>query len=281
MMRNGFALMLLAVFCFSAMEVFVKLLSARVDTVQILWFRNACQLALVTLIAAPRLRQVIRTRHPRMQLLRSIFVLMATASFFVGYQKNSLVESNAIAQTAPIFLTLGAVLFLGERIGWHRATSVVAGLVGALIILRPGTDGFSAWLLFPMMGALFYSGYALVTRFVGRDEDVWTSLFYSALIATLVLTLIVPFRWQPPSGMELLMLCCVGALGSLAQLFLTTAFVHAEASALAPLSYASLIFSAFWGILIFDHYPDAPVYAGALVIVAAGLYVWHRERQRA
>jgi len=281
MMRNGFALMVLAIFCFSAMEVFVKLLSARVDTVQILWFRNACQLALVTAIAAPRLRQVIRTRHPRMQVLRSVFVLLATTCFFVGYQKNSLVESNAIAQTAPIFLTLGAVLFLGERIGWHRATSVAAGLLGALIILRPGTDGFSAWLLFPLMGALFYSGYALATRFVGRDEDVWTSLFYSALIATLVLSLIVPFRWQAPSGTDVLMLLCVGALGSLAQLFLTTAFVHAEASALAPLSYASLIFSAFWGVLIFDHYPDAPVYAGALVIVAAGLYVWHRERQRA
>lgn len=281
MMRNGFALMVLAIFCFSTMEVFVKLLSVRVDTVQILWFRNACQLALVTAIIAPRLRQVLHTRYPRIQLLRSVFVLLATASFFVGYQKNSLVESNAIAQTAPIFLTIGAVLFLGERIGWHRAVSVGVGLIGALIILRPGSDGFSAWLLFPMMGALFYSGYALATRFVGRDEDVWTSLFYSALIATLVLSLIVPFRWEPPSGTDLVMLLCVGALGSLAQLFLTTAFVHAEASALAPLSYASLIFSAFWGIVIFDHYPDAPVYAGALVIVAAGLYVWHRERQQA
>ncbi len=281
MMRNGFALMVMAVFCFSTMEVFVKLLSARVDTVQILWFRNACQLALVTAIAAPRLRQVIRTRHPRIQLLRSAFVLLATTSFFVGYQKNSLIESNAIAQTAPIFLTLGAVLFLGERIGWHRAASVGAGLLGALIILRPGTDGFSAWLLFPMLGALFYSGYALATRFVGRDEDVWTSLFYTALIATLVLTLLVPFRWVTPAMGDLVMLLCVGALGSAAQLFLTTAFVHAEASALAPLSYTSLIFSALWGIAVFGHYPDAPVYLGALVIAAAGLYVWHRERQQA
>ncbi len=273
--------MVMAVFCFSAMEVFVKLLSARVDTVQILWFRNAGQLALVTAIAAPRLRQVIQTRHPRVQVLRSVFVLLATASFFVGYQKNSLIESNAIAQTAPIFLTLGAVLFLGERIGWHRATSVGAGLVGALIILRPGTDGFSAWLLFPMLGALFYSGYALATRFVGRDEDVWTSLFYTGLIATLVLSVLVPFYWQTPTGLDLVMLLCVGAFGSAAQLCLTTAFVHAEASALAPLSYTSLIFSAVWGIVIFDHYPDAPVYLGALVIAAAGLYVWHRERQQA
>lgn len=281
MMRNGFALMVVAIFCFSTMEVFVKLLSARVDTVQILWFRNACQVVLVTAIVAPRLRQVMHTRHPRIQLLRAALILCATACFFFGYQKNSLVESNAIAQTAPIFLTLGAVLFLGERIGWHRTLSVAIGLVGAMIVLRPGTDGFSAWLLFPMMGALFYSGYALATRFVGRDEDVWTSLFYSALIATIVLSLIVPLRWQTPSGTDLVMLLCVGALGSLAQLFLTTAFVHAEASALAPLTYTSLVFSAFWGIIIFDHYPDAPVYAGALVIVGAGLYVWHRERQRA
>ena len=208
----------------------------------------------------------------------------ATASFFIGYQKNSLIETNAIAQTAPIFITLGAVLFLGEKIGKHRAISVAIGMIGAMIILRPGTDNYSAWLLFPMLGALIYSGYALATRFVGQDEDVATSLLWTGAIATALLTCIVPFVWQTPSWADLAMLCGIGCMGTLAQLFLTSAFARSEASALAPLSYVSLVFSAIWGILIFDHYPDGPVYLGALVIVAAGLYVWHREtkgKQRA
>ncbi len=277
MRLSGFALMIMAIFCFATMEVFVKLLSARVETVQILWFRNIVQFVLVALIVAPRLRQVMRSKYPKLQVLRAVLMLTATSGFFIGYQQNSLIETNAIAQTAPIWLTLGAVLFLGERIGIHRGLSVLVGLLGAMIVLRPGTPDFSPWLLFPMAGALLYSGYALVTRFVGRDEDVWTSVFYTGLIASALISLIVPFYWRTPSLSDLAMLLCVGGLGTLAQLFLTSAFARAEASALAPLSYASLIFSAFWGIMVFDHYPDAATYLGALVIVGAGLYVWRRE----
>ncbi len=269
--------MILAILSFTGMEVFVKFLSQDVATIQILWFRYAVQMVLTLLMTAPRLRVVARSKYPALQVLRTLLLMLSTASFFIGYQQNSLVETNAIAQTAPIFITLGAALILGERIGRHRRISVGVGLIGALIVLRPGTTGFSLWLLFPMAGALFYSGYALATRFVGRDEDVWTSLLYSALIATLLLSLIAPLYWSTPSPRQLLLLLGAGACGSVAQLFLTMAFARSEASALAPLSYFSLIFSSIWGIIFFNHYPDAPVYLGALVIVGAGLYVWHRE----
>lgn len=275
---NAYLLMVLAGLCFATMEVFVKLLSARMDTVIILWFRNIVQLLIITVIILPRIGSVIRTKYPKLQALRAVLMLSATACFFVGFQRNSLVETNAIAQTAPIWLTLGAALFLGERIGIHRASSVVIGLVGALIVLRPGTPGFSAWLLFPMLGALLYASYAIVTRFVGRGEGIWSSLFYTGLIASVLISLVVPFRWQTPTGLDWAMLCCVGLLGTLAQLCLTSAFARAEASALAPLSYVSLIFSTFWGMTIFGHYPDGITYLGALVIVGAGLYIWQRER---
>jgi len=270
-------LMVMAIFCFTCMEVFVKILSQGIDTVQILWFRYVTQLVLTLAVTAPRIRSVIRTKYPKLQLLRTLLLLLATASFFIGYQQNSLIETNAMAQTSPIFITLGAALFLGERIGRHRSISVAIGLLGAMIILRPGTDGFSAWLIFPMMGALFYSGYALATRFVGRNEDVWTSLLYTSLISTVFLSVIAPLYWRMPQTEELVLLFCVGLLGSAAQWCLTMAFANSEASALAPLSYVSLIFSSIWGIAVFNHYPDAPVYLGALVIVGAGLYVWHRE----
>ena len=274
---SGVALMVLAILSFSLMEVLVKLVSPRVDTIQVLWFRNAGQLLITLIVVAPRLPQVIHAKYPKLQILRALFMMGATASFFIGYQRNSLIETNAIAQTAPIFITLGAVLFLGEKIGRHRAISVAIGMVGAMIILRPGTTSFSPWLLFPMIGALIYSGYALATRFVGQDEDVATSLLWTGAIATAIFTCLVPFVWVTPAWADLAMLCGIGCLGTLAQLFLTSAFARSEASALAPISYVSLVFSAIWGIVIFDHYPDTPVYLGALVIVAAGLYVWHRE----
>jgi len=263
---NGVTLMLLAVLSFSVMEVFAKLVSARVDIVQVLWFRNAVQLSIVLILVAPRLRYVARTKYPKIQVLRTAFMLSATGSFFLSFQKNTLIETNAIAQTGPLWITIGAVLILGERIG--------------RIIIRPGTADFSVWLLLPVLGALFYAGYALATRFIGHDEDVWTSLLYTSLIATALLTIAAPLYWETPALSDLPLLLGVGLTGALAQLFLTTAFARSEASTLAPLSYTALIFSASWGVIFFGNYPDGATYLGALVIVAAGLYVWHRERQQ-
>ena len=128
-----------------------------------------------------------------------------------------------------------------------------------------------------MMGAALYSGYALATRFVGRDEDIWTSLLYAAVLSALVMSIMVPFYWQPIDLRQALILIAIGLAGSLAQLMLTQAFTITQASVLAPLSYISLIFATIWDLTIFGIVPAFTTYLGALVIVAAGLYVWHRE----
>ena len=271
------AMMVLAILCFSLMEIGVKTLSPELPTIQILWARYFTQFALVFMLVLPRLSVVARTKYPALQAFRSLAVLGATICFFYGYQKNSLVETNSMAQTAPIFITLGAALFLGEKFGIRRALSLVVGLIGALIILQPGTTNFSAWLLLPMMGAALYSGYALATRFVGRDEDIWTSLLYAAVLSALVMSIMVPFYWQPIDLRQALILIAIGLAGSLAQLMLTQAFTITQASVLAPLSYISLIFATIWDLTIFGIVPAFTTYLGALVIVAAGLYVWHRE----
>lgn len=273
----GMALMVLAVLSFSTMEVFVKTLAPVLDTVQILWARYLVQILAVTLIILPSFQSSIRTRHPWLQMFRSALVLTATAAFFIGYQRNSLVETNAIAQTAPIFITLGAAIFLGERFGLRRGISLVIGLIGALIVLQPGTPKFSVWLLFPLLGALGYSAYALATRYVGQTESVWTSAFYASSLSAIALSIAVPFFWQSLSMQQAGMLVAIGLLGTAAQLSLTKAFALTEASALAPISYVSLIFASFWDLAIFGVLPKSHTYLGALVIVGAGLYVWHRE----
>ena len=274
---RGIALMIAATLMFTLMDVCAKALSTRVDTVQTLWARYTVQMVLVTLIVSPRLRSVIHTERLGLQVFRAIVLLGTTGFFFFGFKKMSLIETTALMQTAPILIMIGAAVFLGETFGIRRAVAAAVALIGAMIVLRPGTDAFTPYALLTLGGVICYSTYALATRYAGRGEDVWTSLFYTGTVATLVLCVMVPFFWQPLEASDLPYMLGVGLLGTMGQLLLIRALSMAPASLLAPFTYVALIFSSVWGVVFFNNYPDGPVYIGALVIVGAGLYVWHRE----
>lgn len=277
---TGIAIFVLAIFTMSIMDVIAKAASQRVDVVQVLWARYAGQTLIVFLIVSPRLRSALRTAYPMLQLARSLLLLTATTCFFFAISRLPLADATALMYVNPVLITLGAALFLGERLGMRRALGVGAAMLGALIIIRPGSAVFSASALLPLGGAVAYSGYALITRFVGRGESVWTSLLYTATAGAVVLSLIVPGHWQTPDGTTLALLLAIGLVGATGQLFMIRGLMLAEASAVAPFSYAALIFASFWGVALFGEYPDSATVIGALVIAGAGIYVWHRETRR-
>lgn len=278
---NAQAILLIlgAFFCFNAMDATAKGVSLRVGPVPALWARYAGQALLVLIIVAPRLRSVARTNFPGMQLLRSIFLMCATVSFFVGITHIGLAEATAIMDLNPVFITLGAALFLGEKIGPRRVAGIGVAMVGALIVIRPGGDVFSPWALMPLSAAFFYSAYMIATRYVGRAEDPWTSLLYTALFGAVIISCALPWFWQPLDGTTLALMGLITVLGTTGQLLLIRALVAGEASMLAPFSYIGLIFATFWGAVAFDEWPDRWTILGALVIVGSGLYVWHREHR--
>lgn len=274
---TGILLYVLAVFLMSVMDLIAKTLSAELPVVQVVWARYAGQTVIVTLLVLPRLARVARTRYPGLQLLRSVMLLLATTSFFLAVSRMGLAEATALMNLNPVLITLGAGLFLGERIGLRRALGIGAALIGALIVIRPGSAVFSPAALFPIAAAVFYSGFALITRRLGRDETVWTSLFYTALLGAIVLSVAVMSAWVRPSGQALVLMVLIGAIAALGQFLLIRALMLAEASAVAPFAYIGLIFAAVWGAVFFNTLPDTPTLIGAGVIVAAGVYVWHRE----
>ena len=278
---QGIALMIATMFFFSVLDAMAKEVAHRTDTVMAIWARYAGQTVVVSLLIAPRMKMVLKTGYPGLQLLRSVFLLIATSCFFFGFVTIGLANAAAIMSINPILITLGAALILGERFGPRRAFGVGAALVGALIIIRPGSQVFSAAALLPVGAALAYSGYALTTRFVGRDEDAWTSLFYTAAFGTVVLSLIVPFFWVRPDPLAAVLMMALGCFGALGHFCLIRALMAAEASAIAPFSYVGLLFATVWGMVIFGEYPDFFTYLGALVVAVAGIYVWHREIQTA
>lgn len=278
--QRAILFMLAAIFTLSIMDATVKALAPRVGVLPTLWARYAGQMFVVTLLILPRARRVVRTRHFTGQILRSAMLLGATGCFFAGVSLIPLTDAAALMSINPVLITLGAAVFLGEALGPRRIAGIAVALIGAAIIIRPGSDVFSPAALFPLAAAFFYSGYALMTRRLGPGEDIWTSLFYTALVGTLILSCIVPFVWVRPDPTALLLMLLIGCAGTTGQLFLIRAFASGEAAMLAPYAYFGLVFATFWGLSIFGEWPDLWTIGGAIVISGAGVYVWYRETHR-
>ena len=272
-------LMIGAMFVFTLMDAVAKVLTQEIGVWPTLWIRYLGQAVLVFLIVLPRFGKIVKTSFPLLQLARSVFLMCATMCFFWGISNIGLAEATAIMDISPVLITLGAVLFLGERIGIRRVIGIIGALIGAMIVIRPGSDVFSVYALFPLGAAICYSGYNIITRFVGAREDPWTSLFYTALFGAMVFSTIVPFHWQPLSTFTITLMVVLSVMATFAQWLLIKALSLGEASLLAPIGYIALIFATLWGFLLFGDLPDQWTVIGALVIVASGVYVWSRERK--
>lgn len=269
--------MIIAVFGFTSMDAAAKYVAEGSNAFNALWARYVGQIIVVSVNIAPRLRETLRTRFPLLQLLRSIFLMGATGCFYIGLTHIGLAESTAIMDVNPVLITLGAALFLGERLGPRRVFGILAAMAGAMIIIRPGSGILSAGAIWPLLAACCYAGYALATRYVGARENPWTSLFYAALLGAILLTALLPWQWQRPTGDVAVVMVLLGLLGTVAQLFMVRALSLGEAAMLAPFGYVGLVNATFWGIVVFGEIPDLWTILGALVIVGAGVYVWHRE----
>jgi drug/metabolite transporter (DMT)-like permease len=274
---QGIALFLLAVLLFSIMDTMAKELSTRQDALQVVWARYTGQTVCAVAILLPRLRQHLATDLMWLQLLRSALLFGATLFFFIALGQLQFAEATAIFQIAPLVITILSVVVLAESVGPRRWFGVLAGLVGALVIIRPGSEVFSVYALFSAIAAVSFAGYSIATRFLGHGESPYTSLLYTTLVGTLVASLALPFFWSPPQGPDWLLMAGMGAVGLVGQLCLILALGQAPVSILAPFVYLGLAFNAVWGFALFAEVPDRWTVTGAAIIVGAGLYVWHRE----
>jgi drug/metabolite transporter (DMT)-like permease len=274
---QGIVTMLCAIFLFSAMDAQAKALTARYDVLQVLWARYAGMMAVVLVVLAPRLGPLLRTRHLPLQLLRSAFLFSATLCFFTALGLMPIGAATAVMNVHPVLLTLGAALILREPLGPRRLFGIAAALAGALVVIRPGSEVFTLTALLPLMGGVFYASYALATRFLGRDEPILTSFLYTAVVGTVAASAVVPTVWIAPGPADAAAFLALGATGAAGQFLLIRALMLAEAGAVAPFGYAGILFATLNGYLFFGERPDGWTVAGALVIVGAGVYVWHRE----
>ncbi|MBS0562933.1 MAG: DMT family transporter [Proteobacteria bacterium] len=279
---QGILLNLSAIFVFSLMDALAKhLVQSGYPALQVVWTRYIGQTLILTILIAPRALGLLATRHPLLQAARSVAQFGASVFFFLSLGRIELASATAIADLSPLLITLGAALFLGEGIGPRRLIAVGAAIAGAVLIIRPGSDLFSPAALLPLACAFSFATFALLTRAMGPGEGLLTSLFYSALFGTLITSAIQPFVWVPVARQDLWAFVLIGLMGTVAQVFLIRAYARAPAAVIAPFGYFGILFATVWGLVFFAEWPDRLTVLGALVIVGAGLYVWHREARAA
>ena len=275
--RRGVILLACGIFCFTAMDAVAKVLVHLYPTAEVVWARFAGHFLCVVLYLNRRFPAALRTAMPGWHVLRSMTQLGATVFFFVSLNHIGLAEATALAGISPLLITLGAGIFLGERLGLPRLLGVVAALAGALIIIRPGMGVFSLAALLPIACAFFYAGNILLTRLVGTRESPWAAMIYGSASGMIVSSLVLPWVWQPIALVHMPLFIILGVLGAAAQLLMIRAYSIAEAGAMAPFGYLDIVFATGWSIAAFGEYPDSFTLIGALVIASAGLYVWRHE----
>ncbi len=278
--RKGILLLLLAIAIFATMDAVAKSLIASYPAAQVVWVRFFGQLLAVTALLRGRLLPEIRTSFPVIHFFRSATQFGATTFFFVSLAYIGLTEATAIADINPMLITLGAALFLGEKLTNARIIGVIVSAIGALIVMRPGAGVFTPGAIFPLLCALSYAASALLTRFVGQKESPWASMFYAAVFGTIAAGAALPFVWVPIETADLPLFILVGGLGTAAQLALIRAYSVAEAAAIAPYSYTGIFFACTYSFLFFNVLPDAFTLLGILVIVGSGIYVWSQEKPK-
>lgn len=271
-----------AVFLFSISDALAKVLrEASMPAVEIAWLRYLI-FVLFGLALAGRTHVVtLWPKRPRLQVLRGLTLVGSAVLFIAGLNHLQMAEASAISFVSPAFITALSVPFLGERVGVRRWGATLVGLLGVLIVIRPGGSALQLAAMFPLSSAVCWAVAIIATRKMGTHDRGETTLLWSAGVGLLLLSCLLPFDFVVPTWRQVLICTTLGIAASTGQYLMILAYRRAAASLLAPFSYIQLICSAGLGYLIFGSVPDAAAFVGAGVIIASGLYIVHRERVRA
>ncbi|WP_029587108.1 DMT family transporter [Bradyrhizobium sp. URHD0069] len=278
---RGIALILASTVFLGASDVTAKYLSATLPSIEIAWVR----FLVFALIMVPAMLPgsplyALRTERPGLQLMRGVALVSSSVFFISGLRFLPIAEASATGFVAPLFVTALSIFFLGERVGVRRWLATAVGLIGVLIILRPGTAAFHPAAFFPIVSALAWACTLIMTRMMSGGEHAITTMTYSSITGVCILSALVPFVWVTPSWNDILFGIFIGVASTAGQWIVVLAFRYADASVLAPFSYIQLLWVSILGFVVFGEVPDIWTVGGAIFIVASGLYTAHRERVR-
>ena len=282
---RAIALMVLAVTLFSALDTAAKYLVKYdgLSVSQVVWSRFIVQFAailvLVPLLGQLSLTQLFTTNRLRWQLVRSVLMVLTTVFNFMALEYLRLDQTITIVFLAPLMVALLAGPLLGEWVGWRRMAAIGVGFAGILIAVRPGYGEVHPAIVYSFLAMFAYALFMLLTRHIARHDPPMVTLFYSMFAGTFLGAPVAFAHWvTPPDTLSLVLLASLGVLGGLGHWMFIHAYRLAPASAVAPFLYLQLISMVSFGFVVFGDVPDGWTLAGAGIVVASGVYLFHRER---
>ncbi len=272
----GFLYMFLSVCAFSVMDLIVKW-SENYPVGEVLFFRGFCGIIpLLFLIPKNRYLDFYKTEKVLLHFNRCAAGLIAIVAIFIALRKLPLATVVSISFAAPIFTTIMSIFLLNEKVGFYRWLAVFVGFIGIIIISEPGLSSMNFNYIYPIVFCLGLSYVAITIKKLSSSEPVWLiSLYFS--LSIMLISFFTISEWIWPSLIDLFLLCCLGLLGGLANLWLTQSYKLSEVSLVTPLKYLALVFAIIFGYFIWNEIPSFKSLFGSLLVIISSAIIFRRE----
>ena len=272
--------MFLGMFFFSIADAQSKFLTASLPAIQIAWARWLVLFCCVVVFICIRGVKILETKHPFLQIFRGVTVALSAAFFTIGLSFVPLADAVAITFIAPIIVTILSAYLLGERVGKRRWIAVIIGFFGTIMITQPSFDNFNSGLLFPFLAAIFFAIRQIISRRVSHNDDVQTTVAYTALTSFFLLSVCLPFFWvEVPSELDAITLLSLSAFSAMGEIFIIYALSIGLAVVVTPIHYTIIIWAVLYGYFFFGDIPNIFMIFGTIVVIFSGVYIAHREHK--
>jgi len=277
---KGILFMIIAMAGFAFEDLFIKMLSTYFpisEVIIILGFTGTFIFFIIALLQnAPIIHKDLLNKHV---IIRTICELLGAVFFVTAIALTPLSSATAILQIAPLLVTIGAVIFFKEKVGWRRWTAVFIGFIGVLLIVRPGFEGFMPASIFAILGSVFLAARDLATRAMQVKLPSVTIALYAFIAFGISGILIIPFNSPMvlPTSNQIIYFIGASAFGVIAYYSLVISSRIGEMSVISPFRYSRIVFAMLLAIIILDENPDGLTLIGASIVVASGLYTFVRE----
>jgi drug/metabolite transporter (DMT)-like permease len=270
---------------FAMSDATAKFLSTRIPIVEIAWIRYVVFVAFAASLAwraSSRSRtRMFAVKNWKLQVARGVFLVGSGILFIFGVRQMPMAQATSISFVAPLLITVLSIPILKEVVGIRRWAAVAVGLVGVLVVVRPTAGNVHPAAIFGLGSALCWALALVITRKMSTTDRPATTLLWSAITGLVLLSALLPFDHAWPTLPQFALCLMLGCFASAGQWMVVLAHRQAAASVLAPFSYVQLLWATLAGYLVFSTVPDRWTIAGAMIIIASGLYTAHRERVRA
>ena len=274
----GIMLMIGGMMIIPGLDICAVLLSDQYHVFQVTWSRFAFSIIwLIPVVLIRREKWWRKPKHPWIQILRGICLLLATIFFFICIQTNPIPNALGLIFISPLVVTLLSPIVLGETFGIRRFAATIVGFFGVLIVLEPDSADFDPTLLYAMLAGFSYAAYILITRKVSTSSSATMTLVYTSLTGCIFLIPLITGVWKTPDLDGILIMMLMGLIATSGHFLIILSCQYASASLVSPFNYTEIIGATLLSYLFFDYFPDLRAWLGIVVISGSGIYIWIRE----